>query len=707
MNKKERIVSAILIIFAVILIIQLDVRDAFSHGYFTEAIEYDKIFEGDIQGYTDLSSGDYSVTFTPIKDHFAGFVLYFANQPVGNTGIIELKVYDEDGNSVDTIAVDMSKVEGCDAYKVYANKALKKGKAYTAVISAKDCAAVPDMILIDQDYITEECRDNNLLLGYAYEESTFTSAEKLFLTILIVSILLILLSLLAKKKGKYRHAYSIGIFAFLAVVMAWNYNFNSFDEQNTSFANFDKYSECLVTTTIKADQEGMQECIQTGLINYSDVTGDWNAYDKSFLTDTDWTEGYNNTEPQIVLRNSRFVTDMAVVGNGVLFENGDQYLITEVSVNSKWTIVTLNSERPLNWWKHGDLSNIRFIDAGGNLLTKGYSVNYVSQYGLQGKVFKHLARIFEVDFLNALTALAAAITLLLIVYLIDQKYNILFAGIFYTVFLLGPWVVNFANNLYWVEFTWFLPMAAGLLCAWKIDNRKVRIFSYAAVYISIAIKSLCGYEYMSVIMMGTISFMLVDLIVAFVNKDKRRSALLLGTITIVGVVALAGFFTAICIHAPGTPGADGSILKGMKLIFENDVMRRTYGADINNFDTLTGVEGYAGLASIWEVFRIYFHFGTQIITGIDGNLFPLVCIVPILIFLCDAKKKKLNIEFVALYCVSFVTSVTWFVLAKSHSYVHTHLNYVLWYFGYIQVCFYIILYKLIGVFNNIQKDGNQ
>lgn len=26
----------------------------------------------------------------------------------------------------------------------------------------------------------------------------------------------------------------------------------------------------------------------------------------------------------------------------------------------------------------------------------------------------------------------------------------------------------------------------------------------------------------------------------------------------------------------------------------------------------------------------------------------------------------------------------------AHSYVHTHMNYVLWYFGFVQICIYIL-----------------
>ena len=60
----------------------------------------------------------------------------------------------------------------------------------------------------------------------------------------------------------------------------------------------------------------------------------------------------------------------------------------------------------------------------------------------------------------------------------------------------------------------------------------------------------------------------------------------------------------------------------------------------------------------------------------------------------DYKKNQLNIETAAMYVVFFMTSVSWFILAKAHSFVHTQMNYVLWYFGYIQICFYVIVEKI-------------
>lgn len=696
-KKRNVLVVVIVVVIAVLFLIQLDVRDGFTHGFSTNSLKYNQIYEGDIQGYVDLEKNNYRVTFRPTKDHFAGFVLYFTNQPDGNTGTIELSVSDETGKIVDTIQIELSKVRNLYDYKVLCNKELKKGEVYHLEISANGCATTPQLILVDPDYLSDECIDGNLLLGYGYRESTFTSSEKLLITILVVGAVLILIALIEKENKALKVCYVIGISCLLSGIMAWNFSFNSIDNENTTFKDFDKWSENLVITTIKADQIGCGEFITAGLNGFTDITGPWNACDKSYITDNNWNAGYGRYTPQVAIRTSEYTSMFAVVDNYIRFANQDTYRITEVYSDSTWTNITLDSERPLNPWKHGDLSEAVFLDAQCNELPRSTYFAYVSQYGLQGIVFRYLSRLFDVAFLNTLCALVTAIVFTWISYLVAKKYNFLFGSVFYLVFLLSPWTVNFADNLYWVEFTWFLPMVAGLICSLKIKEKKYRIASYFFAFVAIAVKCLCGYEYITVIMMGVILFLVVDFVVALFERDRKSARLLFRTIVIIGIVALLGFAMALCIHAPEKPGADGSILKGLKLIINNDVLRRTYGADINYYDEIIGRESYAVLASTWQVICEYFNFNTEIITGIHGNMFAFICIAPLLIFVYDFKNRQANVEMIAMYCVSFFTTMTWFVLAKSHSYVHLHLNYVLWYFGYIQVSIYIIIARIFSV----------
>ena len=178
-------------------------------------------------------------------------------------------------------------------------------------------------------------------------------------------------------------------------------------------------------------------------------------------------------------------------------------------------------------------------------------------------------------------------------------------------------------------------------------GQKCRIISYIGVFVTIAGKCLCGYEYISTIMMGMISFLLADLIVATFHRDKKRCILLSRTVVVMGLAALAGFIAAIAIHAK-LRGA-GDIIKGIKDIVEQDVLRRVGGGDLNALPE----RYWASLnASAWETCRKYLHFPTEIITGMAGNLFLPLCIAPLGIFWCDHRKGRLDLGLPVMYAVN-------------------------------------------------------
>lgn len=344
----------------------------------------------------------------------------------------------------------------------------------------------------------------------------------------------------------------------------------------------------------------------------------------------------------------------------------------------------MDTDGPLNYYKYGDLNNARFyIEGDGtyNQQPKGLLVSYIRQYGLQGKVFRHLAHYMSADSyiinLELICCILTALVLTIVTVFLKIKYDSLFAICFAATALLSPWLVNFASSEYWVTFTWFIPMLTGLVCSIWIKQPWVRRGCYIAAFIAITGRALCGYEYMTAIMLGLISFMLIDLGLAIVNRDKSGSLLLFRTVFIIGCFALAGFMVAFCIHA--SLRGDGNILNGILTIIREDAVPRIGG------DT-----------SAWEVVKEYFHFKTDVIVGIDANLFPLLCLLPVLIFIYNYIKKQLNVKNVFMYIIFFITGVSWFILGKGHSSGHTGLNYVMWYFGFVQCCFYIIINAIIS-----------
>ena len=122
------------------------------------------------------------------------------------------------------------------------------------------------------------------------------------------------------------------------------------------------------------------------------------------------------------------------------------------------------------------------------------------------------------------------------------------AASFYGVFLLSPWITAFARNAYWVEFTWFLPVLAGLICSVYRDA-KIQIFCIFCIFISILTKCLCGYEYISAIMMATVAFLFFDMCDVMIKKDKAEVVRSLKLLLWASAACIAGFVAALCIHA--------------------------------------------------------------------------------------------------------------------------------------------------------------
>jgi len=301
------------------------------------------------------------------------------------------------------------------------------------------------------------------------------------------------------------------------------------------------------------------------------------------------------------------------------------------------------------------------------------------QIGLQGWVFYFITWIGVPGALSIsrlLCCLALAIVLTLICYELKKRYGLLFAGSFFIVSISSSWITNFAPNLYWVTFTWFIPMLLGLIC---LNNLNKRLWLYPVFFLAILIRAACGYEYITVIMLSSIMFLVVEWLCA-IKRDKQHSKLLFRTIFMVGIMSLLGFVVAILIHS--YMRGDGNVLSGLNAIYRQDVSRRTFG----NAEDFYAIYTSSLNASIVDVLIIYL--------GIDyaGMLARrlLTSAAAIFFFKHIVKRQALNTEF-WLLVVSFSACISWFVLAKSHSYLHPHMNYVMWYLGFIQVSVYLMI----------------
>jgi hypothetical protein len=239
-----------------------------------------------------------------------------------------------------------------------------------------------------------------------------------------------------------------------------------------------------------------------------------------------------------------------------------------------------------------------------------------------------------------------------------------------------------------------MPMLLGLLA---VNYPKKRRVIYIMFFFALLIRALCGYEYISAIMMGGILFPVVEWI-SERDKQKKREAFF--SILWIGISSLAGFVVALCIHAFIRGG--GNLFAGMELIYKNDILRRTLGGNPADFDE---VYRKSLEASIFDSIGRTINFRAEILFGIPAKLSKLLFILPALLLGFEYfESGKVNIEKVTLYIFAALTALSWYVLGKSHTYIHAGFSYILWYFGFIEVCFYVILDFVITKIRGIQKS---
>lgn len=318
-------------------------------------------------------------------------------------------------------------------------------------------------------------------------------------------------------------------------------------------------------------------------------------------------------------------------------------------------------------------------------LEEGYEYSlYTSQVGLQGIVYSVVAKgvtnLKLYTYFRLASCMLLAGTLFAIMWQLHKRYGILFAAVFGVITFGSPWVVNFSRNLYWVEFTWYLPMLIGLLF---LNYEKKRKVIYPLFSVVLFIKCLCGYEYISTIMMTAIMFMIAEWIC---NKEKRKE--LTKNIFFVGVFCLIGFILALVVHAGIY--SDGSLVEGFKDIWKNLVQRRTFG-EAEEFDA---VYTDSLNASIFDVLKMYFWSSGVFFYG-KRMLLLLVTATTALIYQRAILKEK-NVFEISLFLVSLFATVSWFVLGKAHSYIHTHMNFAMFYMGWAQISMYIICKAILG-----------
>ena len=304
------------------------------------------------------------------------------------------------------------------------------------------------------------------------------------------------------------------------------------------------------------------------------------------------------------------------------------------------------------------------------------------QLGLQGWFMYYLGRSYSIlhlppkayyYFARGFCAFLFALVITIVCYELHKAYNELMALCFYCACFCSVWIIDFASNLYFVPFTWFLPMMFGLMA---MNNPDRMIYLCPLVFISVALKALCGYEHITCVMMCSVVFSASEFL-SCLKTNRLRSMLMFKVSLYIGFSALAGFLGGLALHAYVRSG--GSILEGLEEIYRADVVRSTFGRKGNYFVNMLVViaKMFLGRPVGWAA------LGLLIMSYMSSR---------------DALRRGFDVKGdVILSGLSFISSISWLVLAVGHSVQGVIINYPIWYMPFIPAALYVFLKQRILV----------
>ena len=337
---------------------------------------------------------------------------------------------------------------------------------------------------------------------------------------------------------------------------------------------------------------------------------------------------------------------------------------------------------PPDWADESTSDQTYALYAGLPHQTPVHFEQYRAQYGAHQVVYSWLARHLGMREVSALQFVPSILTALVLAWL-AAKYRRHYGWPFATVFLLSlacaPLFLTMAKNLYWSPFLLLLPALMAAF-AYEANDRRLKAMFLALLGGAMLLKCLSNYEYITSVTVLAASIFLVGPLF----KDPERGQPQYGWAAAVFAVCIAAFAVAFLVHA----GSRGDTLaEGVRTIYVEDIARRTYG-DAGAFGGETGDSLRASPMDVLKIYLLdYPGKRTMILPGKAFLAMIAFCILGLVLRL--ALRRPNARRDAATLVVFLAVPVSWFVLAKGHSYTQTHINFVLWFIGFMPALLFV------------------
>ncbi len=357
--------------------------------------------------------------------------------------------------------------------------------------------------------------------------------------------------------------------------------------------------------------------------------------------------------------------------------------------------------------------------------------SYLSQYGLQGTLWSTIHYRLGVGFggLLAINALLVALALGALVEYVRRMLGTAPALLFAATAILAPWMVAFAQSLYWVMWTWLLPMIAAFAFGRRalVDGRGLAVL-LAALFATALLKLLCGYEYVTTVLVAA------SVPVVWYGVRERHPPLrILGRLVAMAVTGTVALAAAMVIHVGSQTGVgkgwdDIRTLVEKRLhsrdpvatarqacaeeFFESPDCEATYAASLTA-SPITVIARYVAFddllpwlpkleregapearealrealrsRSIERISAAVSAAGWADVSRLVTRLIDTAAFALLLLLLSIKlwRLRRSRPDVLVAIAFALAAPLSWFVLAKGHSYIHMLMNYVLWYVPFV------------------------
>jgi hypothetical protein len=358
----------------------------------------------------------------------------------------------------------------------------------------------------------------------------------------------------------------------------------------------------------------------------------------------------------------------------------------------------------------------------------GYEA-YRSQIGFQGIVFSIIDSISpfkpadNLRIFKGITALLTSAALSTVILWFYNQLGLFPALVVFITTLLSQWLTVFGRNLWWSTWAFYLPMIISMYYLSYEERRgKPSNMTFALlVSLGIFIKTLVnGYEYITT----TLVMMAVPLIY-YAIRYTWHLMLLIKRFFLVTLGAITSILISLSILSYQLSYIEGSLGGGVQYLIYT-LGKRTYG-DPNLYPEIYQKSLNADLFSVVTKYfngtmidlNNYFHTDKRwLIDALSIEfkdvifLFLIATLITIVIKRIGKRKTETGKKLMALTGATwfaFIAPLSWFIIFKSHSYIHGHMNYITWHmpftiFGFALVGF--LAYNTILIPINLKRSGN-